>query len=190
MPQLWIVAPSASETLLTSFAFKSSEDWLSGIYFLGEALKSAIVAINQLPCTEETLWVRLLGKGATQRQAIAEILAFPLDAPRRSRTLKLLSSWKITIEVNAIDEEERELMMAVSQAYTEWEQETERRAVEAERRATLTNLLAIRFGAVDQSLVDIIPVLIKLPSEEYARLLLDLAQLSQEELLARFQSQV
>jgi hypothetical protein len=33
-------------------------------------LKTAIVAINQLPTTPETLWVRILGKGATQKQAI------------------------------------------------------------------------------------------------------------------------
>jgi len=38
-------------------------------------LQTAVVAINQLPKTEMTLWLRLLGRGTTQADAIAELLA-------------------------------------------------------------------------------------------------------------------
>ncbi len=45
--------------------------------------RTEIVAINvQLPSTPETLWLRLLGNGSTQQQAIAEVLNFPVDHPR------------------------------------------------------------------------------------------------------------
>jgi hypothetical protein len=40
--------------------------WLSGVHFLPDALRTAIVAIHQLPQTPETLWLRLLGRGSVQ----------------------------------------------------------------------------------------------------------------------------
>lgn len=36
-----------------------------------------MILLNQLPPTPKTLWLRLLGKGATQQQAIQEVLALP-----------------------------------------------------------------------------------------------------------------
>ncbi|BAY66799.1 hypothetical protein NIES22_69430 (plasmid) [Calothrix brevissima NIES-22] len=70
LARLWILAPSASESLLNSFGAKLDlETWTTGVYFLADSLRTAIVAINQLPVTSETLWLRLLGKGETQRQA-------------------------------------------------------------------------------------------------------------------------
>ena len=60
-------------------------------------LKTAIVAIDQLPETEETLWLRILGRDATQEQAIREVLALPVDHSRRSQILRLLASWKVRL---------------------------------------------------------------------------------------------
>jgi hypothetical protein len=181
LPQLWILAPSASESLLNGFGARLRDDWLPGVYFLANFLKTAIIAINQLPRTEETLWVRLLGKGATQKRAIEEILALPSEDSRRSKALRLLASWKITMEVSGvIDEEDRDLLMTLSPAYLQWEQETEQRG----QRLVVENLLKVRFGALDEQLSAIIPALLELPAEEYTRLLL---QLSREELLSQFQ---
>jgi hypothetical protein len=63
LPHLWLLASSASETLLSGFGFSASNDWDSGVYFLHSSLRTAIIAINQLPRTDETLFLRLLGKG-------------------------------------------------------------------------------------------------------------------------------
>jgi hypothetical protein len=71
--------------------------------------------------------------------------------------------------------------MTLSQAYLEWEQQTERRGMQQ----VIENLLKVRFGELDEQLAGIIPSLLELPTEEYTRLLL---QLSREELLARFES--
>jgi hypothetical protein len=125
LPSLWILASSASENLLNGFGASPSEDWEPGIYFLQPSLKTAIVAINQLPCTEETLWLRILGKGQTQKQAIAEVIAFDGRDPRRSAILRLLTNWKISIEIAGQVEAEEELIMVLTQAYLEWEQQTE-----------------------------------------------------------------
>ena len=120
---------------------------------MGDGLKTAIVSINQLPATNNTLWLRLLGKGATQERAIQEILAFPQQNAQRTGVLELLVSWKITLEIShSGNEEERGVMMALSQAYLEWKQQTKQQGIEqgiqTERRTMLENLLQARFGAL------------------------------------------
>lgn len=54
---------------------------------------------------------------------------------------------------------------------------------QAERRATIENLLLVRFGSLDDTLSAIIPQLLELPPEEFTR---ELLQLSREALLAKF----
>jgi hypothetical protein len=98
----------------------------------------------------------------------------------------LLASWKISIEVSAgIEEEERELMTTLAQAYLEWERKTQQRGIEQGQRLVVENLLQVRFGTVDKQPAGIVPLLLKLPTQEYTRLLLEL---SREELIARFQA--
>lgn len=64
LPRLWIFSPTASESILDGFRTNLDEEsWGIGVHFLGDYLRTAIVAIHQLPCTEETLWLRILGKG-------------------------------------------------------------------------------------------------------------------------------
>ena len=185
LPQLWILTSSASDTILSGFGANPRESWTERVFFLAENLRAAIIAINRLPQTTDTLLLRLLGKDATQQQALSEVLALPVDNPQRATALRLLTNWRITIETNAnIDEEDRELMMVLSQAYLEWERATEDRGMQSERQAVIENMLKVRFGEVDEPLNAIIPELLELPVKDYTRLLL---QLSREELLARFQ---
>lgn len=194
LPQLWILSPSASSQFLDSFAAASQDNWLPGIYRLGDALKTTIVAINQLPQTEETLWFRILGKGAIQQQAIDEVLAFAPTDTRRAPILKLLSEWKISLEVNdMLDNEDRQLMVSLERAYEEWEQELERRVIQqgiqqgaqAERRATIETLLRSRFGELDEELSAIALKTLELSTEDYTQLLLQLPQISREALAAQ-----
>ncbi|GAA6620536.1 flagellar assembly protein H [Scytonema sp. NUACC26] len=188
LPQLWILAPSASDNLVNTFRALVNDTWGEGIYLFADGLKTAMIAINELPRTPETLWLRVLGRDATQQQAIEEVIALPVENPQRSAVLKLLSTWKINIEISGeIDEDERRLLMTLSQAYLEWEQQTERRGLEQGQRLVVENLLKVRFGELDEQLAGIIPSLLQLPTEQYTRLLLQLSQLSREELLAQFQ---
>jgi hypothetical protein len=148
LPHLWILASSASEALLNRFGAIINDEWGSGIYFLAPGLNVAIVAINQLPSNEETLLLRILGKGQTQKQAISEVIAFDARDPRRSAILRLLTNWKISIEITGQVEAEEELMMALSQAYLEWEQQTEQTG---EARLVL-RLLTRRIGNVTSTM--------------------------------------
>lgn len=47
-------------------------------------------------------------------------------------------------------------------------------------------MLRVRFGSLDEEISAIIPLLLALPPEEFSSLLLQLSNLSREELLARF----
>ncbi|HEY9828395.1 MAG TPA: DUF4351 domain-containing protein [Stenomitos sp.] len=152
LPHLWILASSASENLLKGFGFAASNNWPSGIYFLPPSLRAAIIAINQLPRNEATLFLRLLGKGQTQKQAVNEVIGLDAEDSRRSAILRLLASWKISLEITGATEAEAELMMVLSQAYLEWEQQTEQRGEkkgrQEEAQALILRLLTRRIGDV------------------------------------------
>lgn len=196
LPRLWIIAAACSDKLLNKLIASEDETWLRGIYFPSKVFLTGIIAVDKLPRTPETLWLRILGKGLIQQQAIAEVIALPKQDIRRSAVVKLLATWKVSIEVSSeIDAEQRELIMNLSQAYLEWEQETELRGVERgkeigkeqERREIVENLLLARFGELDSQLAAIVQPILNLPANEYAGLLLQFSSLSREDLLARFE---
>lgn len=109
---------------------------------MADLLKTAIVVIDQLPETEETLWLRVLGRDATQERAIREVLALPLDHPWRDRILRLLASWKVRIDLNEIENfSGQEALMALSEAFLQWEQQHEEQVRREERQEIARNLL-------------------------------------------------
>jgi predicted transposase/invertase (TIGR01784 family) len=134
-PYLWILSPSASAALVESFGAKLSLDWPEGVYFLPLSYRTAIIAINQLPVTPETLWLRLLGRGKTQDQAVREVLELPQGDAFRQNILELLISWRVSMEItNTLETEDREVFMTLSQTYLEWKEATKREGLEQGRQ--------------------------------------------------------
>ena len=187
---------------------------MAGVYFLASALRSAIVVIHQLPVIPETLWLRILGKGRVQRRAIDELEALPEENPNRSATLTLLYNLREHLEARQeIDEGERELIMRLAPLFDEKieqiARESEQRGIEQgiqqgiqlgeqrgiqqgeqqERRSMIQNLLRFRFGELDEELVRVAEQILALSTEELTALILQLSQLSREELLAGFSEQ-
>ena len=133
------------------------------------------------------MFIRLLGKGKTQQQAINEILAFPEDDIIRAEVEELLSTWRINIEAkDEKDEDEEELLMNLSPVYQQWRERTLRQGMQKGglemQRTFIENLISARFSEekVQPQMVD---SLLKLSPEESSRLLV---QISREELLAKF----
>ena len=190
LPRLWILSQSFSLTLISDFGAKLDEKghWCQGIYFLPKALRTAFVAINQLPLDESTLWLRVLGRGSTQRQAVDEVNALPQNHPFRSSILEILSNWRINLQMSQnLSEEDRELLMNLSPAYLRWREDTlEQGRLEGRlesRQEFIENLLKVRFGEVDEPLSRAIAPLLELPPEELTRVLVTL---SRKELLQQF----
>jgi hypothetical protein len=189
LPCLWILTTTASDALLKGFNAKLDlENWLDGVYFLADSLRTAIIAINQLPSIPETLWLRLLGKGEIQRQAVREFFSLSSNHPLRRNVQELLASWRVTIEVKSmLSEDDQEVIMTLSQAYLEWREtirrESQEQGLQQERRQVIETLMKVHFGDLDASLERVIDALLELPPSEYSRLILES---SREELLARF----
>ncbi|MCY7276284.1 MAG: flagellar assembly protein H, partial [Phormidesmis sp. CAN_BIN44] len=160
LSQLWILAATTSKPLLEESGGIIKSDWMTGVYFIPDIFKTAFtpsgnceatVAIDQLPETEETLWLRILGRDATQERAIREVLTLPIEHPRRSGILRLLASWKVRIDLGGIEDfSGREAIMALSEAFLEWEQATQQRAeaqgLEQGQRSLILRQLEQRIG--------------------------------------------
>lgn len=182
LPFLWILSPTSSVRIREGFEAKpaKSGDWVKGIYFLPSFQRTAIVAINQLPETPDTLLLRVLGNGQTQKQAVSELANLSRDNPLRDNLLEILSSWRKTLELkDNSSEEDRELIMNLSPAYLK-----QREAwVEEGQAMMVEKLLESRFGTLDEGLKSLIPLIMQLPLSERTLLLLNS---SREDLLARF----
>jgi hypothetical protein len=209
LPYLWIFTPTASADILESFNFTlDEENWGKGIYFLGKALKTVLIVIHQLPTTPETLFLRVLGRGKVQRQAVEELEALSENSPFLTNIIQLVHDLIAVLSARQekehdIDQDDQELIMKLSEMYQQQlaeikkqereegeqqglqkgRQEGRQEGLARERRAMIESILQVRFGELDSELATIIDQVIAMTREEFTPLLL---QLSREELLARF----
>lgn len=194
LPRLWILTPSASGRVLTGFAATVRGGWTDGVYFLPEQCLTAVVAINALPTTTATLWLRLMGRGTVQEQAIAELLTLPTNYPFKRQTLEHLAVLRVNLEARQnLNRDERDLAMKLTPAYEQWYAETIQKGQQAEARRRVESLLRLKFGTpsaelstLDPELFSIVEPLTRLSIDACNRLIL---QLSREEMIAHFQQQ-
>ena len=188
-PMLWILCPTVSESVIEQFGASEKEGWPQGVYLAPDGSKLAIVVINQLPATRETLWLRILGKGQVQQQAFKELSDLPREDPLRKNILELVGMWYSNVQKKeTVTSEEQELIMELSSAYLEWREATlQEGRVEMQRRF-IENFLLARFGAIDDTLAATIEPLLKLSMPEVTNLMLELSSLERDEFLARLSS--
>jgi len=187
LPWLWILTPTASVSILNGFRATGDERWAPGVYFQGEHHKTAIIVIHQLPRTPDTLWMRILGKGSVQQQAIRELNALPVDHPSRSEALLLLANLRTTLQVSQnVNKEDQELIMELSPVLVQQLETATQTGIQTGNRTTIENMMRLRYGVLDEQLSAIIPVILELPVEDFSRLLLQLSNLSREDLLGQF----
>lgn len=185
MPRLWILVPSASVELRREFgANRRKRNWESGIYHHPNAYRTGLIVLHQLPQTPDTLWLRILGRGRSQKKAIQEFNALPDDHRMKEIVLELLTEWRTMIELRRnLTEDEEELFMNLSPIYLQRRQEWREEGREEERRSTIESLLMSRFNALDSELAGIVDRIATLPPNEFTPILLSA---SREELLRQF----
>ncbi|BAZ53206.1 hypothetical protein NIES4103_58780 [Nostoc sp. NIES-4103] len=175
IPQLWVLTPTVSETRLSSFGTVQKADWLSGVHFLPEALRTAIVAIHQLPQTPETLWLRLLGRGNVQSQAIIELQALPLNHPYLKATLELVYNLRENLRVNQqLEADDRELIMRLEPLY----QRDREQAIQSGEQRLVIRQLNRRIGEINESLIERIKGLSIEQLENLGEALLDFSNIA------------
>ena len=201
LPKLWILLPTASKASVDSFnAIPDTENWMQGIYFLGESLRTAIVAIHQLPETPETLWLRILGKGGVQQRAISQLSALAADDPLRIIALELLYRLQSNLVTDApqeLEPEERELIMTIAPLFQQQIQAARQQAREEgleqgleqglergrqeQQRLILENFLQVRFGELSPKMTVFLSPISKLQAAEFTVLLLAISMLTVDE---------
>jgi hypothetical protein len=142
-PLLWILASHISKPLLKDF-FARRVLGVPGLYTLGPGLGVRLVAIDRLERSPDSLWMRILGRGDVQKEAIEELYGLPVDDPRRERIMRLHAVWSIRIEMKEVREFLPEGIMAYPQAFLDWEQTTRDRG----KQDMVFRLLGKRCGEV------------------------------------------
>jgi hypothetical protein len=183
-PQLWILAASLSEPLKKECAVIHKPGFPRGFYhFPSPIVRTIMVSLKDLPSTPNTLWMRVLGRGKTQENAIAEVVALPLSDPRRAPILRMLCAWKlVTIEKNpSLFENAETTTMAYPQIFLDWEAATEERGRQIGQQiggkekalSIVLRLLHRRIGAMSDALEARIMALSSDQLEDLSEALLD-----------------
>lgn len=177
IPKLWILTPTASRNIISGFSGITKPDSLPGIYYLAKSLQAAIVVIHQLPQTQETLWLRLLGRGTVQKRAIDELAALPLNQPYVKITLELLYNLQKNLKINQSSQtEDQELIMRLAPLYQQdrelAKQEGLQEGLQKEKRLII-RLLNRRIGEIDSLLIQKVQELTVEKLEELGEALLD-----------------
>jgi predicted transposase/invertase (TIGR01784 family) len=113
-----------------------------------------LIVVHQLVQTDETLWLRLLGREGKQKMAIAEFAQAPTENDLYASIEELLVSYRASLESRReLPQEDEELIMQLSEAYLkkrqEWfeegkeegKEEGEQRGRQAERQSNAVSML-------------------------------------------------
>ena len=87
---------------------------ISGIYHLAPAFCTTIVVTSELPQNISTLWLRLLGRGTTQRAAIMELNALDDNHPHCAVVRQQLREWYQLLSNSQIFNEGKLLMQTLA----------------------------------------------------------------------------
>jgi hypothetical protein len=107
---LLIITPSITSQMLQGLTARASAMAIPGVYKLPSAFCTTIVATSELPQNISTLWLRILGRGSTQRQAILELFALDENYPHRTVVLHQLQQWYRFLSSGKLGKESAQLM--------------------------------------------------------------------------------
>jgi hypothetical protein len=123
LPDLWLIMPTASKAICTGFGAMPTRT--VGVYKLPQLQRTGLIVVHQLPKTEETLFLRILGREGNQRRAIEEFTQQSSSDELHAIIGELLANYRAQLENldQPLTEEEEELIMNLSTAYLKKQQE-------------------------------------------------------------------
>jgi hypothetical protein len=148
LPYLWLIMPTASEEIRTGFGAMPTS--IPGVYEFPKFTRTGLIVVHQLAKTEDTLWLRILGREGNQRQAIEEFVQQPVSNELRATIEELLTDYRAKLETlgKQLTQEDEELIMNLSAAYIkkqqEWLEEGGRKMLD--RRNQEITIAALRKG--------------------------------------------
>jgi hypothetical protein len=123
LPYLWLIMPTASEEIRQGFGVVTTDT--PGVYNFPDLQRAGLIVVHQLPKTEDTIWLRILGREGNQRQAIEEFVQLPTDSDLHANIEELLTDYRAELASlgQTLTPEEEELVMNLSAAYLKKQQE-------------------------------------------------------------------
>ena len=122
LPDLWFIMPTTSEEIRQGFGLRKSR--IPGVYRWPKLDRTGLIVVHQLPVTEETLWIRLLGRDGNQERAIQELVTKPHQSALYNSIEEILANYRAKLEANrSLTLEEEELIMNLSAAYLKKQEE-------------------------------------------------------------------
>ncbi len=107
-PPTWILAANASPAIRAAMGLvPMSAAWGPGFYSGPPGDRLRAVVLRELPRTPATLLLRLLGSGATFRDALDDLAALPPDAHERAVVLPQLERLRLTLPGLSSTEEKK-----------------------------------------------------------------------------------
>ncbi|MFO0580301.1 MAG: hypothetical protein U1A78_40530 [Polyangia bacterium] len=146
-PVLWILSPGRPEEVLRGYVGAPVDGWPRGFYRCAPELAMWIVVLAEIPKTEDTLLLRLLGPATMQLEALRELDALPLTEAQRQPWIDILADVRYLFdeEPNLSPEEQT----IVTELRQRWEREKAELRAESKAEAILTVLKARGFKVSD-----------------------------------------
>ncbi len=144
LPYVWLIMPTASKEIRNGYGARKSR--IPGVYRLPKFDRAGLIVVHQLAVTEETLWLRMLGREENQNLAIQEFLGQSTSSVLYDSIEEILANYRANLEANRpLESEEEELIMNLSAAYLkkreEWKEQGILEGILEGKIITAVNLL-------------------------------------------------
>lgn len=122
--QLWGIAPTASKVVLRAFTLTPDNILGPGIYRFPHGFPGGLVVVHQLPETDETLWLRIYGRGEVQRRAMERLEQLDSTHPLHSGSIAALARYRQQLESGRMTQATRKFLENSERLYKQWENAT------------------------------------------------------------------
>ncbi|MBD2774967.1 hypothetical protein [Iningainema tapete] len=112
--KLLIITPSITPERLQGFGARKTDLNIPGVYELAPAFYTTIVVTSELQQDASTLWLRILGRGSTQRTAIMELQELDVEHPHRAVVRQQLQQWYQLLSHGQMGKESKRLMQTLA----------------------------------------------------------------------------
>lgn len=153
LPHQWIFSAGKPVTTLKKAGGRRAANWPRGVYALPPILATSIVVLNELPEDRSTLFLRLLGRGRTQRRALAELEGLSEDEFEKCTALPLLVQFRLEVASTPVSPADEEFLMNTQETYEMFVQRVELRGELDGQRKTVLRQLRRKFGVLPDELV-------------------------------------
>jgi len=142
---LCVITPSMSEEIRQTAELTRLQQDKPGIYRLAELWGAVIIILDELGENASTVWLRLLGRGRVQAQAVEELLQMDSQEPLRDATFELLMAWQQSLPMTMCSaESENDMLENWREIYAKWERKVTSEGRREEKARAIVTVLKAR----------------------------------------------